>query len=462
MSSSVTFESELGTSLGITEEISQCTIPELPSELEREIFELAARTHKGTALNLALVSRRTQIWMERLLYQSIVLDSTDQLRHFLRTVAVRPPSFFAEYVKRLYLTTFVDLDTALQLLSVCTGITHLTSWAGPETPTLKEQLPVNCHTPPASLLSALSLRSTNSFSSLQRMSIKLEALVINIIRPAVSHTSPLSSPPAFSNITNTLPSPHGNTSNVNSSNGSGSITSRFPATPPPTIDFSHPVFSQLTHLDVVCPPFCSLTTFRSMFSPNRLPLTQHATPYSFRSPYPITYRVDWNGLFDLPKLKHLSFGELYNPAPAWIDDVTIRRDIEANHTYLTYMLPFFLERCKRLETLVVITNEDEMLEDIDEAFETFEKYSSSRASSTWTSRTALQGGYPFRFAHEAFSSSWREGEERQGTSSKRDPRFLVVPEFHPSRTLPEYWNGVSWGGADFWDLTEELGRVQRH
>jgi hypothetical protein len=38
------------------------TYPTLPPELEREIFEIAAKTHPECALKLVLVARRTLIW----------------------------------------------------------------------------------------------------------------------------------------------------------------------------------------------------------------------------------------------------------------------------------------------------------------------------------------------------------------------------------------------------------------
>jgi hypothetical protein len=36
--------------------------PRFPPELERDIFERAARTYRGAAATLALVSRRVQLW----------------------------------------------------------------------------------------------------------------------------------------------------------------------------------------------------------------------------------------------------------------------------------------------------------------------------------------------------------------------------------------------------------------
>lgn len=41
--------------------ISNCKL-DLPTELEREIFEMAANADIGTALRLAVVARRVQTW----------------------------------------------------------------------------------------------------------------------------------------------------------------------------------------------------------------------------------------------------------------------------------------------------------------------------------------------------------------------------------------------------------------
>ncbi|KAF5332074.1 hypothetical protein D9758_016262 [Tetrapyrgos nigripes] len=402
--------------------------PELPSELERDIFELTAMTQRGSAVKLALVAQRTRIWMERLLYQTIILDSAEQVSRFLYTVDVRQPAFFADYVKKLYLTTWAELDTVLKILEVCTGITHLTSWAGPETPACKELLSTNLL--PSSLLSALSLRSTPSYSSLQRMSVKLETLVVNT-PPITTSKDSL----ALANITNTLTSPHG------PSAAATSMTI-------PAIDFSHPVFRQLTHLDIVCPPFYSLAQFRSSFTLDTIPITQHTTPRSARNTNPVVFRVDWNGILRLPKLRHLSFGELYNPTPPWIEDSVIRRDLAASHRYLAYLLPLFLERCEHLETLVAITNDDESLEDIDEAFEAYERFNQlSRMSQ------------PVTYI-EAGSFRLRAGQEK-GTEAKRDPRLVVIPDFHHPKNCLQYWSDICWRGEDFWDITEGLARAQR-
>jgi hypothetical protein len=42
--------------------IPESRFPELPPELERDIFELTAMTQHGTAVKLATLAQRTQIW----------------------------------------------------------------------------------------------------------------------------------------------------------------------------------------------------------------------------------------------------------------------------------------------------------------------------------------------------------------------------------------------------------------
>ncbi|KAF5346299.1 hypothetical protein D9758_011511 [Tetrapyrgos nigripes] len=383
--------------------------PELPSELERDIFELTAMTQRGSAVKLALVAQRTRIWMERLLYQTIILDSAEQVSRFLYTVDVRQPAFFADYVKKLYLTTWAELDTVLKILEVCTGITHLTSWAGPETPACKELLSTNLL--PSSLLSALSLRSTPSYSSLQRMSVKTgDACGQHAPYHHLQRLACLGEHHQHVNF------------------ASWSQCSRYVYD-----DTCHRLFS---------------SRLPSSFTLDTIPITQHTTPRSARNTNPVVFRVDWNGILRLPKLRHLSFGELYNPTPPWIEDSVIRRDLAASHRYLAYLLPLFLERCEHLETLVAITNDDESLEDIDEAFEAYERFNQlSRMSQ------------PVTYI-EAGSFRLRAGQEK-GTEAKRDPRLVVIPDFHHPKNCLQYWSDICWRGEDFWDITERLARAQR-
>ncbi|KAF8868800.1 hypothetical protein BD779DRAFT_1591568 [Infundibulicybe gibba] len=104
-------------------------MPLLPPELERDIFELAARTHRGTAVNLTLVARRVQIWIERVIYEVVSLSDRNKCSSFLRTLNTRSVQFFDEHVKALCLPYYLDMDQASRILSVCRHVNNLECWA---------------------------------------------------------------------------------------------------------------------------------------------------------------------------------------------------------------------------------------------------------------------------------------------------------------------------------------------
>ncbi|KAJ7233929.1 hypothetical protein C8J57DRAFT_1729293 [Mycena rebaudengoi] len=105
--------------------------PSLPYEIERHIFELTARAHPKCAMELALVSRYVQAWVEAIIYEIIVLEASSPPQAlFWRTVSSRPPAFFAKNVRSLHLTTGVSDRDARRIISVCTEISSLTYWAG--------------------------------------------------------------------------------------------------------------------------------------------------------------------------------------------------------------------------------------------------------------------------------------------------------------------------------------------
>jgi hypothetical protein len=49
-----------------------------------------------------------------------------EVHQFLRTLASRPPGFFATYVKTLVLTSAVNATQATRITSICTGVVNLT------------------------------------------------------------------------------------------------------------------------------------------------------------------------------------------------------------------------------------------------------------------------------------------------------------------------------------------------
>ncbi|KAJ7108787.1 hypothetical protein C8R44DRAFT_986709 [Mycena epipterygia] len=129
---------------------------DLPVELEREIFEIAAKADVGTALRLALVARRVQAWIEPIIYSRVVVAHAPEaaavtrvpritlarqisraqkprkapkvhVPRFIRTIPFRPASFFERHVKRLDLGNLTEPEL-VTVLTTCTGILELGWW----------------------------------------------------------------------------------------------------------------------------------------------------------------------------------------------------------------------------------------------------------------------------------------------------------------------------------------------
>ncbi|KAJ7762494.1 hypothetical protein B0H16DRAFT_1529019 [Mycena metata] len=106
--------------------------PGLPYELEREIFELAARAHPKCAPVLALVAGYVQIWAEAVIYETIVLGSNCASQDlFWRTFSSRPAEFFTKNIRVLHLSSGISRTRARDIISVCTKLSSLTCWANP-------------------------------------------------------------------------------------------------------------------------------------------------------------------------------------------------------------------------------------------------------------------------------------------------------------------------------------------
>ncbi|KAF7313868.1 hypothetical protein HMN09_00544500 [Mycena chlorophos] len=104
--------------------------PRLPPELEREIFEIAALAHSRTAPPLLRVARRVFLWIEPLLYQSLMTvrkADVDGVRHALQ----HKPGHL-EHVRHLFLyigrEAFEDglsIDEGHVLLARCPNLESL-------------------------------------------------------------------------------------------------------------------------------------------------------------------------------------------------------------------------------------------------------------------------------------------------------------------------------------------------
>ncbi|KAJ6545395.1 hypothetical protein B0H19DRAFT_1167567 [Mycena capillaripes] len=159
--------------------------PNLPPELERQIFEIAALLYPEYIPALILVAQRVKTWIEPMLYGVLYLCRTPDPEKPIRQLPLatvrsliesRPASFFHTHVRHIRLFEFYDdvLDDIMKILAVCDATVNL-------------QL---------LLASADSLLPCLGALPLQRLAVNLRTLF------------------------------------------------------PSTIDFLHPVFAQITHLDL--------------------------------------------------------------------------------------------------------------------------------------------------------------------------------------------------------------------
>ncbi|KAJ7777148.1 hypothetical protein B0H16DRAFT_1504471 [Mycena metata] len=106
--------------------------PLLPPEIEREIFEMTAAQFPGNAVNLMSVARRTQVWMEQLIYKTITLSDQQLCDKFLRTLDSRPADFFTANVKSLCVPGDIEPLGAERVLKACQGVINLAIWLPPQ------------------------------------------------------------------------------------------------------------------------------------------------------------------------------------------------------------------------------------------------------------------------------------------------------------------------------------------
>ncbi|KAJ7489042.1 hypothetical protein FB451DRAFT_1223597, partial [Mycena latifolia] len=92
-----------------------------PLDLEREIFETAARLHPETIPALLRVAHRVLVWIEPLLYRTLVIAHRRQLEAVLQ----KSPSFLRENVRNLMFWMDERDEDMSPLLSICTGIQAL-------------------------------------------------------------------------------------------------------------------------------------------------------------------------------------------------------------------------------------------------------------------------------------------------------------------------------------------------
>ncbi|CAK5263992.1 unnamed protein product, partial [Mycena citricolor] len=94
---------------------------QLPAELQREIFETAARNDRSTIPTLLLVARHVHAWIEPLLFHVVINMNVGQRTALRSLMQTRPPDFFRRGVRHLWLDESAEWSSTetLALLSLC-------------------------------------------------------------------------------------------------------------------------------------------------------------------------------------------------------------------------------------------------------------------------------------------------------------------------------------------------------
>ncbi|KAJ7143894.1 hypothetical protein C8R44DRAFT_141366 [Mycena epipterygia] len=114
------------------------TLPSLPLELERVIFELAAWNYPETITIIILVARRVCIWIEPLLYHVVISSGSPE--RLLQMMQSKPPEFLREHVHHLALSSKLFRSDVERILSTCTNIHDLALWTGDTYPGLLSKI----------------------------------------------------------------------------------------------------------------------------------------------------------------------------------------------------------------------------------------------------------------------------------------------------------------------------------
>jgi len=106
------------------------SMPDLPPELQREIFETAVRLNRRDAalkLRLSLIAHHVHSWVDSAFYESVDIDQNRSADKFLNLVDLKPHGFFATAVKTLLLDG-LRAASAVRILSLCTGVQSFAVW----------------------------------------------------------------------------------------------------------------------------------------------------------------------------------------------------------------------------------------------------------------------------------------------------------------------------------------------
>jgi len=108
-----------------------------PDELQRAIFEIAARSNASCALRLVLVAKHVRTWIEPTLYEIIIVRRKDKASRFLETIKSKPPGFSNANVRYLAIGSEVTFQQTKAILSECSErIVDFAVWKTDRNPTV--------------------------------------------------------------------------------------------------------------------------------------------------------------------------------------------------------------------------------------------------------------------------------------------------------------------------------------
>lgn len=111
--------------------------PSFPDELQRLIFEIAARKSGVCALKLVVLDRRVRIWIEPIIYESIVVRNKLSASRLLETMKMKPPMLFDANVRSLAFGSTVTFLQAKAILEKCSRrIMNFAVWGFDRNPSI--------------------------------------------------------------------------------------------------------------------------------------------------------------------------------------------------------------------------------------------------------------------------------------------------------------------------------------
>ncbi|KAG6809107.1 hypothetical protein H0H92_001576 [Tricholoma furcatifolium] len=106
----------------------------LPEDLQRLIFEGAARTDSKTARRLVLVARHVRTWIEPILCECVIVRTQQHASALLETINAKPQAF-RPIVKSLAIGDSVTLQQSKAILAECSqNVANFAVWANARNP----------------------------------------------------------------------------------------------------------------------------------------------------------------------------------------------------------------------------------------------------------------------------------------------------------------------------------------